>query len=280
MEHTLYIGTCSWKYPSWQGLVYDADDPRPLLSQYAERYRTVEIDQWFYSLGRVEYRLPDAATVRAYDQQTPEEFRFTIKCPNTLTTPFHDRKNTHPNHWFLDPEVFYHFLETLSPMITKVGMLLLQFPYLNREAVESRSAFEAALSAFAKTLPDAIPVGVEIRNPSWLDQRWLRFLSSLNLSPVLLSGYWMGPLIPTVEEAIALDFDTVCIRLLGEDRKDIEERVAGSWDRVVTPRDEELGQLVALLSEQRHTVYLNVNNHYEGSAPRTIEKIYTMLEDV
>lgn len=46
----LNIGTCSWKYESWQGLMYDPDKryrPDDYLPDYARYFNTVEIDQWF-----------------------------------------------------------------------------------------------------------------------------------------------------------------------------------------------------------------------------------------
>lgn len=43
----LVIGTCSWKYPSWEGLVYVSRTPLDFLTEYARRYRSVEVDQWF-----------------------------------------------------------------------------------------------------------------------------------------------------------------------------------------------------------------------------------------
>ena len=50
MDEPLHIGTCSWKYPSWRGLVY-SDVPHPAhLAEYAQHYDIVEVDQWFWSL--------------------------------------------------------------------------------------------------------------------------------------------------------------------------------------------------------------------------------------
>ncbi|PLX23103.1 MAG: DUF72 domain-containing protein, partial [Ignavibacteria bacterium] len=43
----LRIGTCSWKYPSWKGIVYSAPKGINYLEEYARVYDTVEIDQWF-----------------------------------------------------------------------------------------------------------------------------------------------------------------------------------------------------------------------------------------
>ena len=42
---SLRIGTCSWKYDSWQGMVYSQPKPPNYLAEYAARYRTVEIDR-------------------------------------------------------------------------------------------------------------------------------------------------------------------------------------------------------------------------------------------
>jgi hypothetical protein len=53
LAHHLRIGTCSWKYDSWKGLVYDPDKkyrPDDYLADYARHFTTVEIDQWFWSL--------------------------------------------------------------------------------------------------------------------------------------------------------------------------------------------------------------------------------------
>jgi uncharacterized protein YecE (DUF72 family) len=46
--HDIHLGSCSWKYPSWRGLVY-SEKPENYLYEYSRRYDCVEIDQWFYS---------------------------------------------------------------------------------------------------------------------------------------------------------------------------------------------------------------------------------------
>ena len=48
-ESTVRIGTCSWKYDAWRGLVY-SQNPENYLQEYAKRYDCVEVDQWFWSL--------------------------------------------------------------------------------------------------------------------------------------------------------------------------------------------------------------------------------------
>jgi len=70
--------------------------------------------------------------------------------------------------------------------------------------------------------------------------------------------------------------DVYVIRLHGPDRKEMEERTQKRWDKIVSPKDLELKEICRMmrgLVERGVEVYVNVNNHYEGSAPRTIEKI-------
>jgi uncharacterized protein YecE (DUF72 family) len=48
------------------------------------------------------------------------------------------------------------------------------------------------------------------------------------------------------------------------------------WDRIVIPKDEEIGDIldtIGRLLSRGVDIFLNVNNHYEGSAPLTIRKI-------
>ncbi len=84
----LRIGTCSWKYDSWKGLVYDRDkhySTDDYLADYARLFDTVEIDQWFWSLFPQGAKLPDSQTVKFYAESVPDDFLFTIKVPNSIT---------------------------------------------------------------------------------------------------------------------------------------------------------------------------------------------------
>ena len=103
----LKIGTCSWKYDSWAGLVY----PEPpikenggfpkhynFLRDYARIYDSVEVDQWFWSAhpnGKV--TLPKRDVVEEYAESVPDDFKFTIKVPNSVTlTHYYRKKNSDP----------------------------------------------------------------------------------------------------------------------------------------------------------------------------------------
>ena len=70
------------------------------------------------------------------------------------------------------------------------------------------------------------------------------------------------------------------IRLHGPDRKVIEEQTGKDWSRVVAPKDLDIASLAEMTSDLRSRgveTFLYVNNHFEGSAPRTIERIHKQL---
>jgi uncharacterized protein YecE (DUF72 family) len=68
---------------------------------------------------------------------------------------------------------------------------------------------------------------------------------------------------------------------MGSDRKGIEIKAGNQWNQIVTPRDSELENIIKVLKEleqRKIETYLNINNHYEGSAPLTIQKIQRLME--
>lgn len=282
----LRIGTCSWKFPSWAGIVYSAAEGIDFLAEYAGRYDTVEVDQWFWSLFAGEPRLPNPADVEAYRRAVPDGFRFTVKAPNALTLTHHYAKAKGDpliaNPHFLSPELFARFLATLEPMGEKLGPIILQFGYLNRQHLNGQGELLQRLAEFLDAIPPGRQCAVEIRNPRWLNREHFGFIAEHGLVPVLLQGYWM----PAVWEVHQEHRDllrrcrTVVLRLHGPDREGMEEQAGKRWDRLVVQRDDELRQIAAMVQELLDAgveVYLNANNHYEGCAPLTIERVRAML---
>ena len=72
----------------------------------------------------------------------------------------------------------------------------------------------------------------------------------------------------------------VVIRLMGADRQGIEARSNDDWSLVRDAKDDELRRIIPMaqrLRKRGKQVYININNHYEGSAPRTAEKVRGLL---
>jgi len=280
----LRIGTCSWKYDSWVGLVYQ-DKRVDYLKEYAIQYDTVEIDQWFWSLfDNGKPKLPEPGMAECYQYAVPAQFIFSVKIPNSITlTHYYARGSKMPlaaNPHFLSPELFWEFLERIEPLGTNLGPLMFQFEYLNKKKMPSQEEFQEKLAAFFSRCPKNYDYAVEVRNPYYLNESYFKFLARFRLYHVFVQGYYMPSIVEIYQKYGHLLKGLVVIRLLGPDRQGIEERSGGQWNRIVDNRDNELIDIVKIsqdLVERGIEVYVNVNNHYEGSSPLTIQKIRRLL---
>lgn len=286
MRHEMIrIGTCSWKYDSWKGIIYPDKDKFNYLEEYAKHFNTVEIDQWFWSLFESKkVVLPKKSDVEDYTQSVPDNFRFTIKIPNSITlTHYYNKNKIEPlkaNPLFLNTELFAKFLESLKPMEKKIGVLMFQFEYLNKQKISGLTEFIERFEGFFESVINKFLYGVEIRNPNFLRKPFFEFLDRNKLSMVFLQGYYMPPVWKVFNEFKNYIKTTTVIRLHGPDRSVIEKKTGGIWNQIVEPKDEEIdkiSEIIHYLKEKKIDAYINVNNHFEGSAPLTIKKIKRII---
>jgi len=287
----LRIGTCSWKYDSWKGLVYDPDKKYrsyDYLVDYARYFNTVEIDQWFWSLFPQGVKLPDAETVRRYAESVPDDFLFTVKAPNSITLTNYYAKQppaskmyaNRPNSHFLDYELLKRFLDTLEPTREKLGPVMFQFEYLNKKKMPSKEAFFEQLDKFFEKAPKEVDYAVETRNPNYLTEDFFGFLRERGLGFVMLEGYYMPHITAIAAEHDIRTAEFSILRLHGPDREGIEERTGGSWNEIVEPKDDGLKATASIIKDNTKkgiSMFVNVNNHYEGCAPLTIQKLLRLL---
>src|SRR5579863_1176187 len=116
----IYLGTSSFTAAGWSGSFY----PKGLksteyLAYYAEHFNTVEIDSTFYAC-------PSPSTVKGWAQKTPDDFIFSVKVPQTIT---HEKVLVD-----CDGE-FEQFVQTMSILESKLGAMVLQFPYFSSEQI-------------------------------------------------------------------------------------------------------------------------------------------------
>lgn len=274
------IGTCSWNYPSWKGLVYTKAWPRSAdcLPEYAKRYRTVEIDSWFY-------KIPDPAEVEEYILKVDPDFTFTAKVWENITLT-HGRthgkanKSLIPNPSFLNPEVFDRYLKAIEMMLPQIDALELEFEYLNQEKMSGLDTFLRHLEIFVSAIPSGLPIAIETRNKNYLSHEYFQFLRDHRLAPVLCEKIYMPHIYEVIERYGDMFGDLVVIRLLGGDRREIEAKTKGIWNSIVEPKEQDLGrihQVIATMPSGKRVI-VSVNNHYEGSAPLTIERLLHMWD--
>jgi uncharacterized protein YecE (DUF72 family) len=288
----LRIGTCSWKFDSWKGLFYEPSknySPDDYLPDYAQYLDTVEVDQWFWSLFPGRIRLPDIGTVKTYAENVPDDFIFTVKAPNSLTLTHFYTKQTRKyaeyagkaNKYFLDNELLERFLERLTLMESKLGPIMFQFEYLNKKKMPSKEIFLNRFHEFMERAPKGYQYAVEIRNPNYFSPIFFKFLKEHHIGFVYLEGYYMphiGEVFAKFEPATT---EFCIIRLHGGDRLEIEEATGELWNRVISPMPKGLeaaAQIVRANRKRNILTFVNLNNHFEGSAPLTAQRFIDALK--
>ena len=204
-NHAYRIGTCSWKYDSWQGLINPSVKPFNYLQEYSRHYDTVEVDQWFWSLFAGDRAvLPKPSVVREYADSVSDGFMFCIKVPNSLTLTHHYQKNKKdplaPNPHFLSVNLLDEFLNRLEPISKYLGPFIFQFEYLNKKKMPGGlQQFIDQFGEFSRHIPHGYHYGVETRNPNFLSEDYFAFLKDHGLHHVFLQGYYMPPIFELYE---------------------------------------------------------------------------------
>jgi len=237
--------------------------PRDYLGFYSTKFDTVEVDSTFY-------RCPSKEMVSNWGLRTTEGFLLSSKVPKTIT---HEKI-------LMDCDVeFETFVDTMDILDEKLGPMVFQFPYFNKEIFQSDVQFLSRLKVFFKNLPKAYRFAVEIRNKHWLRPKFLDLLREHNVALVLQDQSWMPRPSELFERFDPITADFTYIRWLG-DRKGIEA-VTKTWDKVVVDRASELQDWVKVCHQMVRrgvTIFGYANNHYAGHAPATIQLFREMCE--
>lgn len=277
------LGTSSWHFRGWAGLVWNGDVSEQLLSReglaaYSAHplLRTVCVDRAFYSA------LPEK-DYRRYASQVPDDFRFIVKAPMAATAAIL-RDNTSrlaDNPCFLDPawttDTFIH--PCASGLGRKAGVMLFQFPPLGRRHSSNTRAFARRLATFLEGLPHGAWIyAVELRDRDLLTRGVLRAIQESG------ARYCIGihPRMPAVAVQAAtmggLGSGPLIVRWnlnAGMRYEDARERYA-PFNRLVDEDPDtrtSLGRLIAAHARSGHPVYVIANNKAEGSAPLTLLKL-------
>jgi uncharacterized protein YecE (DUF72 family) len=262
----LRLGTSSWSSEDWVGVFYPPGTPPPdFLYEYAKHFDTVEVDSTFY-------HSPSPSTVKNWRARTPPGFLFAAKIPRVIT---HDKVMED-----CDAEL-KEFLRVMDLLGDKLGPLLLQFPYFNKQAFARGEDFTARLEPFLKKLPSGYSYALEIRNKNWLNERFLDLLRKKQVALALIDHPWM-PLIPQLAakyDVVTADF--TYIRWLG-DRKGIEEKTK-HWDRIIIDREDAMETWIPAirrLLKRGIRILGYFNNHYAGFAPGSLKLFHEVWEQM
>jgi len=293
----LRLGTSSWAYPGWAGIVWDGDYNESRLSRqgltaYAQHplFRAVGVDRTFY-------QPLSASQYAAYAAQVPDDFRFVVKAPSLVADAMvrdEEGRGQQANPAFLDPVLATRqFVQpALDGLGRKIGALVFQLsplpgPMLARmpEVLERLRRMLLALPSLQPTAPGGV-IAVEVRNPEFLTPAFTVVLREagatycLGLHPKLppiemqlpiLRALWPGPM--------------VCRwnlnRLHGSHGYDEARNLYSPYDKLVhqdLATREALARVIVGTTGAGHNAYVTVSNKAEGSAPFTVLELAREVE--
>jgi uncharacterized protein YecE (DUF72 family) len=146
MGMNTWIGTSGFQYPEWKGKFYPEKlSTARMLTYYASVFGTTEVNYTFRSM-------PSEKTVQRWCDETPANFRFSLKAPQRVT---HFAKLKDCGETM---EVFHSAVAGLGE---KMGPVLFQLP-------PTFKADAVLLRDFLSVLPKELRAAFEFRHESWL----------------------------------------------------------------------------------------------------------------
>ncbi len=289
----LRMGSSSWSFPGWRGLVWadevtDTALARTGLPAYAQHplLRTVSLDRSFY-------RPLPAAEYARLALQVPADFRIVVKaasmvCDATVRESGSGRA-LQANPLFLDPgaaleQVWRPAVEGLGD---RLGVLVFQLSPLPHAWLSEPALFLARLDAMFDALfawrpaartGDRGLVAVELRDPSLLTPELAALLSRhgvryclglhdrmppLDAQLPMLRALWPGPLV-------------VRWNLQRGYRYGAAKDAFAPFDKLVAPDPSTrtaLAKLIAATVRADQPVFVTVNNKAEGCAPLSVRAL-------
>ncbi len=165
----LYLGPTGYNTKEWVGKWYPAGaKEKDFLRYYGQQFNTIEHNT-------THYRIPDAATVTRWREETPDDFRFCPKIPQTIS---------HAQDMGLHDGQIPFFAEMIRGLEEKLGCCFLQLPpYFSIRELP-------VLRRFLEVFPDDVPLAVEVRHESFFEhpnaaEAFFKMLTDYGVSSVI-----------------------------------------------------------------------------------------------
>lgn len=281
----LRMGTSTWSFAGWSGLVYACEyDESTLARQGLQAYaahpllRSVGVDRSYY-------RPLDGDTLSRLRKAVTDDFRFLLKAHAALMLPKSARR---PAYLEGVPDVFLDVDHAIRYVIDParralgetLGVVLFQFSPLGSRVLGYRRELLQRLYEFLRALPAGVNYAIEWRDPEMLGSDYQQMLRACGA----VHGYAQHPRMPPVDAQCESDAEAfsgrgpLVIRWLLAPGRSYEGAKAAyaPFDRLVDPDPVARQKLVGLargaLAAGRDVTII-VNNKAEGSAPQSIVEL-------
>jgi uncharacterized protein YecE (DUF72 family) len=180
-----WIGTSGFQYKEWKGSFYPEKLSLPkMLTFYATVFNSTEINYTFRSL-------PSDKTIARWSEETPDDFRFSLKAPQRVTHFAKLRKCG---------DAMNEFRQAVKGLGKKLGPVLFQLP-------ETFKGDAVLLSEFLASLPKDLPAAFEFRHESWFTDEVFEALAAKNAALCLAESEEL-----TTPRVVTADFGYLRLR--------------------------------------------------------------------
>jgi uncharacterized protein YecE (DUF72 family) len=290
----LHLGTSTWAFPDWKGLVYKRayKSEREFTAKSLEEYATVP---WFRTvcIDSLFYNPPKADVLLRYASQVPSHFRWVSKVWERITVfsyPRHARYGAFAgtaNPDFLNADLLcdrvltaYDDLEILA----KTGPFVFQFAPFSQRTLEYEE-FTERLDVFLSKLPKHFMYAVEVRNAEILTPNYFQMLNRHGVTHCFNHWNSMVPLREQMRLAAAaggLTADFYVARLLTPLGLSYEgaAKALEPYVAVKRPNEQMRADVVLLARRALKTgkrAFVTANNKAEGNAPLTMVTLAKLI---
>ena len=288
----LRLGTSSWSFPGWEGILWDrAATTRVLakegLATYARHplLRTVGLDRTYYGPMTTE-------EMTALRQGLPPDFRLLVKAHAECTTvrfpdeSWYRSRAGQRNELFLEPG--YATQAVVEPFLAGLGeqggVLLFQFP--PQHVPGGSRSFALRLRDFLAALPRGPQYAVEIRNPDLMTPRYIRALEEVGAAHCIVELPGMPEVRRQWEVSGGVDRPALVMRWMLARHHSYESgrEAYAPFSALVDPNPEvraAFADMIIAQAAKPRLCTLIANNKAEGSSPLTLqrlaEKLVTLL---
>jgi uncharacterized protein YecE (DUF72 family) len=239
-----FTGCSGFHYDDWKGAFYPEDlSKAEWLPYYAQYFKTVEINNSFYSL-------PNDDKLKTWHEQTPGHFRFSMKGSRYIT---HMKKLVNDEDVQDGVKKFYKAVEVLKG---KLGCVLWQLPGNLHRDDEKLDNFCSLLSGDFKNV-------IEFRHESWFTVPVFEILSQHDVSYCMIST---PDDLPEIARATT---NTAYLRFHGKT----------DWYRHDYSKGEIEEWVEKLQNLSTRRIYLYFNNDHEAKATANARLMQEVLEE-
>ncbi len=291
----LHLGTSSWSFPGWQGLVWAGHHGVDELAQtglqaYAQHplLRTVSVDRSYYRPLRAHEVSAYAEQLETARTKAPllPPFKIVSKVWEEITTaifpkyPRYGLRAGQRNPSFLDASRFIdEVLAVYLPYAEQFGPFVFELAPMPKGSVDDVT-LTRRLASFLEALPPAFPWAFELRNEELLTPRWFAVLRAYRAAHVFT--YWTA--MPSLRVQLArhgslASAPFVLARLMLPPFTRYADKKAefAPFNRRIIPQsemqDDVLDLLRAVLEANTKDTFILANNKAEGSAPLTLRAL-------